>query len=108
MIIVVESVSFLPQNTLNEVRRIQNYLGLNHYDECLQEVINRCSIDNLRNDVDTGKLKTQLVDDNGKSALYRKGTRLYDFYISSFYNCPEMQYMMFTNNDELLTVSDHT
>ncbi|XP_060567370.1 sulfotransferase 1B1-like [Ruditapes philippinarum] len=73
MDVLVVQYENLKKNTLNEVRRIQNYLGLNHSDERLQEVINRCSIDNLRNDVDSGKLKTQLIDNNGKSALYRKG-----------------------------------
>jgi uncharacterized protein YpuA (DUF1002 family) len=59
---------------LNEVRRIQNYLGLNLTEKRLEAVIDRCSLNKLKSDVDTGKVKSDLVDDKEKSVLYRKGT----------------------------------
>ena len=62
------------QNTLHEVRRIQSYLGFNHSDKHLEAVINRCSIKNLRDDVESGTVPTRLKDEEGKSVLYRKGT----------------------------------
>ncbi|XP_060590853.1 sulfotransferase 2A1-like [Ruditapes philippinarum] len=73
MDVLIVQYENLKKNSLHEVRRIQNYLGTNHSDERLQEVINRCSIDYLRNDVESGKVETSLKDDKGKSVLYRKG-----------------------------------
>ena len=58
---------------MNELRRVQTYLGLNHSDARLQQVLDRCSLKKLKADIDTRKVKTAMVDDNGKSILYRKG-----------------------------------
>ena len=58
---------------MKELRRIQKYFGLSHNDERLQQILDKCSIDNLRNEVDTGKVKTPFVDKEGNSIIYRKG-----------------------------------
>jgi len=58
---------------VKELRRIQKYFGLSHNDERLQQILDKCSIDNLRNEVDTGKVKTPFVDKEGNSIIYRKG-----------------------------------
>ncbi|XP_060581716.1 sulfotransferase 1C2-like [Ruditapes philippinarum] len=73
MDVLIVQYEDLKKNSLHEVRRIQNYLGTNHSDERLREVINRCAIDYLRNDVESGRVETHLKDDKGKSVLYRKG-----------------------------------
>ena len=36
-------------------------------------MLDRCSLKKLKADIDTRKVKTAMVDDNGKSILYRKG-----------------------------------
>jgi hypothetical protein len=66
-------VLFYLQDSLNQLRRIQTYLGLSHSDERLQAVLDKCSLGNLRADVENGKVKTPLIDESGKSILYRKG-----------------------------------
>ncbi|XP_060590863.1 sulfotransferase 2A1-like isoform X3 [Ruditapes philippinarum] len=63
----------LKMDSLNQLRRIQTYLGLSHSDERLQTVLDKCSLGNLRADVENGKIKTVLIDESGKSILYRKG-----------------------------------
>ncbi|XP_060596179.1 sulfotransferase 2A1-like [Ruditapes philippinarum] len=63
----------LKMDSLNQLRRIQTYLGLSHSDERLQAVLDKCSLGNLRADVENGKVKTPLIDESGKSILYRKG-----------------------------------
>lgn len=61
------------QNSLEELRRIQHYFGMDHSDDRLKAVIDRCSLRKLKADVDEGKTKSGLMDEKGKSVLYRKG-----------------------------------
>lgn len=62
------------QNGVQELRRISDYLGLQLSDDRLEEVLKRCTISNLKHDVESGKLKTPVVNKEGKSLLYREGT----------------------------------
>lgn len=55
------------------MKKIQEFLGLSHSDKRLQEVLDRCSLDKLKKDVDDGKVWSPLVSHDGKSFLYRKG-----------------------------------
>ncbi|XP_053381293.1 sulfotransferase 2A8-like isoform X2 [Mercenaria mercenaria] len=71
--VLVVQYEDLKRDSLNQLRRIQNYLGLNHSDERLQAVLDKCSLGNLRAEVENGKVKTPLIDEKGKSILYRKG-----------------------------------
>lgn len=61
------------QNGVQELRRISDYLGLQLSDDRLEEVLKRCAISNLKEDVDSGKVKTPIVNKEGKSLLYREG-----------------------------------
>ncbi|XP_053380227.1 sulfotransferase 1C2A-like [Mercenaria mercenaria] len=71
--ILIVQYEDLKRNSLQEVRRIQKYLCLNHSDERLEAVLKKCSLETLKADVDSGKVKTRLIDEDGKSVLYRKG-----------------------------------
>lgn len=58
---------------MQELKKVSEYLG-HHLDEVrLQEIINKCSLESLKNDVESGAVKSPLVDQQGKSILYRKG-----------------------------------
>jgi len=61
------------QDGFKEVKRIQDYLGLENSDERLYQILQRCSLNNLKADIDKKIVKSQLVDEKGKSDLYRKG-----------------------------------
>ncbi|XP_045201956.2 sulfotransferase 2A8-like isoform X2 [Mercenaria mercenaria] len=71
--VLVVQYEDLKRDSLNQLRRIQNYLGLNHSDDRLQAVLDKCSFSNLKAEVESGKVKTPLIDEEGKSILYRKG-----------------------------------
>ena len=62
------------QNGLDEIRRLQHYLGLHHSDARLEHILNKCSIENLQADIRTGKVASFLRDEKGNSLIYRKGT----------------------------------
>ncbi|XP_053380225.1 uncharacterized protein LOC123565644 [Mercenaria mercenaria] len=49
---------------------VSNYLKT---DERLQAVLDKCSLSNLKAEVESGKVKTPLIDEEGKSIIYRKG-----------------------------------
>jgi len=55
------------------MRKVSKHIGRHLSDERLEEVINKCSLSNLKKDIETGALKTPLVTEEGKSILYRKG-----------------------------------
>ena len=61
------------QTPLQALRKVSTYLGLKLSDERLEQIIEKCSLQNLKKDVDTGVVKSPLVDKDGKSTLYRKG-----------------------------------
>lgn len=63
----------LKTDGLKELKKIQEFLGLNHSEERLQEIYDRCSLKNMKADVESGRSFTNLLDENGKSILYRKG-----------------------------------
>jgi len=63
----------LSQDGFREVKRIQDHLGLENSDERLQAIVKRCSLYNLKTDVNENKMISHLKDANGKSVLYRKG-----------------------------------
>ncbi|XP_053380226.1 sulfotransferase 1C2-like [Mercenaria mercenaria] len=71
--VLVVQYENLKMDSLNQIRRIQTYLELNHSDERLRAVLEKCSLGNLKADVESGKIKTALIDEAGKSILYRKG-----------------------------------
>jgi len=58
---------------VKELRRVTRHLGLDHSDDRLQQVLDKCSINNLKNDVKNKKVFTPLVNEQGESILYRKG-----------------------------------
>ncbi|XP_052762506.1 cytosolic sulfotransferase 1-like [Mya arenaria] len=64
----------LIQDTVNELKRIQSFLGVKNTDERLQEVTSRCSIGNLRDDVQSGRTRTMLLDKDKKPFIFRKGS----------------------------------
>ena len=66
-------VFVLMQNGVKEVQRLQAYLGTDHSEARLSQILEKCGIDNLRNDVESLKVKTPVMDENGKSITYRKG-----------------------------------
>ena len=61
------------QQGLEELSKLQDYLGLEHSHERLQQVLDRCSINKLKKDVHTRAVDTPFVDENGDSVIYRKG-----------------------------------
>jgi len=63
----------LLQDGFKEMKRIQDYLGLENSDERLYQILQRCSLNNLKADIDKKIVTCQLVDEKGKSVLYRKG-----------------------------------
>jgi len=63
----------LSQDGFREVKRIQDHLGLENSDERLQAIVKRCSLHNLKTDVNENKMISHLKDANGKSVLNRKG-----------------------------------
>ncbi|XP_053381294.1 sulfotransferase 1C2-like isoform X2 [Mercenaria mercenaria] len=73
MDVLVVQYEDLKNDSLNQLRRIQTYLELKHSDERLRAVLEKCSLGNLKADVESKKIKTVLIDEAGKSILYRKG-----------------------------------
>ncbi|XP_045202030.2 sulfotransferase 1C2A-like [Mercenaria mercenaria] len=71
--ILIVQYEDLKRDSLHELRRIKKYLGLHHSDERLKAVLNKCSLENLKADVDSGEVKTRLTDEKGISILFRKG-----------------------------------
>ncbi|XP_045197977.2 sulfotransferase 1B1-like [Mercenaria mercenaria] len=63
----------LKQQTLLELQRIQKYLGIYNDDDRLNAIIAKCSFSSLKSDVDSGKLRTLLVDKTSQPFIYRKG-----------------------------------
>lgn len=63
----------LVKDPLKELRTIQTYLGTNKTDEELLKILDRCQLKSLKADIDSGKTRSRLVDEEGKSFLYRKG-----------------------------------
>lgn len=70
-------VSFLSntllQDCLKELRKVSTFLELDLSDERLQQVVDRCSLERLKKDVEEGRLRSLMVDKDGKSVVYRKG-----------------------------------
>lgn len=64
--------SLLFQNGLKEIRRIQQFFGYSHSDEHLFEILERCSLNHLRNNAESGRAKNLLVKE-GKAFIFRKG-----------------------------------
>ena len=61
------------QNGVEELRKVSKYLGLAQSDNTLQQVLDKCSINNLKNDVKNKRVYTPFVNEQGESILYRKG-----------------------------------
>lgn len=51
----------LKSNGVYELRKLSKYLGLKRSDEQLKEVLERCSLGNLKADVESGRIKTPLA-----------------------------------------------
>ena len=64
---------FLLQNGMEEMTKLQNFLGLKHSKDRLQKVLDKCSLENLKAEVLEKKVQTPFVDNKGNSTLYRKG-----------------------------------
>lgn len=64
--------SLLFQNGLKEIRRIQQFFGYSHSDEHLLEILERCSLNHLRDNAESGRAKNLLVKE-GKAFIFRKG-----------------------------------
>jgi len=59
------------------MRRVSKYLGLDLSDARLAVVMEKCSLENLQKDVETGVVKTPFVTAEGKYVMYRKGNPLF-------------------------------
>jgi len=69
-------VPFLLQNGMEEMTKLQNFLGLKHSEDRLQKVLDKCSLKNLKAEVLDKKVETPFVDNKGNSTLYRKGNMI--------------------------------
>lgn len=67
---------------MEELRRIQKYLGLEYSDERLNQILERCSSKNLKADVEQKRVNTPFLTREGTSYVYRKGDSIYRFCIS--------------------------
>ena len=74
MYVLDSHVSFF-QNCLNELHKICDYLNKPLNDECLRAIIDRCSLDNLRDEVERKTFTQGIHDKDGKSTVYRKGSK---------------------------------
>ncbi|XP_045200034.2 sulfotransferase 2A1-like [Mercenaria mercenaria] len=63
----------LKNNGLKELQRIQDFLEVSNSEERLKEILDRCTVKKMKEDIDTGKVVSSLKDKDGKSFLYRKG-----------------------------------
>ena len=61
------------QTPVPALRKVSEHLGLDLSDERLEQIMGKCSLQNLKNDVETGAVKTPLANKEGKSIIYRKG-----------------------------------
>lgn len=58
---------------LGQLQRIQTYLGISKSDESLQGILNRTSINTLREEINSKKVFSPFLDKNGESIIFRKG-----------------------------------
>jgi len=58
---------------MEEMIKLQTYLGLKHSEDRLQKVLDKCSLKNSKAEVFEKKVLTPFIDDNGHSIVYRKG-----------------------------------
>ncbi|XP_052788285.1 sulfotransferase 1B1-like [Mya arenaria] len=63
----------LKKNGVAELKRISEFLNVENTDERLGQILDRCSIERSKSDIESGQVKTQLVDKDGKPFIYRKG-----------------------------------
>lgn len=63
------------QNALDELKKLQKFLGQEHSDERLQEVLERCSLNNLRTEALKAKNVPLIVNETSVARIFRKGIR---------------------------------
>ena len=59
---------------------------------CFNQIIDKCSMGSLKKDVETGKTKSILVNEEGKSIVYRKGM---GFFSNRLCHCTELDRCVF-------------
>jgi len=69
------------QNGMEELTKLQTFLGLEHSEDRLQRVLDKCSLKTLKAEVLEKKFETPFVDDKGNSIMFRKGKIYYTVYI---------------------------
>ncbi|KAL4237478.1 Sulfotransferase domain [Mactra antiquata] len=70
---LIVSFENLKKNCLEELKRIQEFIGTKKSEDELQKIIERLTVKNMRQDINAGKTKSVIVDTSGQSVLYRKG-----------------------------------
>ncbi|KAL4219456.1 hypothetical protein ACF0H5_022035 [Mactra antiquata] len=63
----------LKERPLEELQKVQKFLGTDGTTHRLNQIITKCSFNNLKSNVDSGRLRTTLVDENKQPFVYRKG-----------------------------------
>ncbi|XP_005101232.1 sulfotransferase family cytosolic 1B member 1 [Aplysia californica] len=67
--IYVTSYEAMHEDTLGQLRKMAQFLGTRHDDEFLQQVIDKCSFDNMR----ATKGKNEVFEGSNSPIMYRKG-----------------------------------
>lgn len=65
-------LSFL-KNGIAELKNLQRFFGLNHSDKRLQEILDKCSLANLKTAVLERKCVSPFFDEEVLARIYRKG-----------------------------------